>query len=307
MTFFGLIAEFFKETWSLIKTIGFEGGESDLLQKLEVKKGFLNSIKYFIYLLILPVKIAKYLVNPDFKLYRLIEKAVTPFLFLDFAFSENVVANTYESFVEGLKTGANSELKANISEVDKFKTMFIVRKLAVALIFSYVVLIGGEVSFAVMVNFIQNASFGGIFAGGFSVFAGMGSFSTGGASIGLLSYFGVFLTMLSTILFFGSIAVASILISYILYLGLKIIVLSLRDAYVLDKNEMELFLTDLIDFTHQKTKELYGETIAKQALLATYQNFVIDKNVDMLKDEKMVAKLDLKKELELLEAKNDEF
>ena len=305
MSFWGLIGEFFKETWSLVKTIGFEGGESDLLQKIGIKKGFFNSIKYFICLLILPVKIAKYLINPDFTLYRLVEKAITPFLLLDFAFSENVVARTYESFVESLKTGGDTELKANISEVDKFKTMFIVRKLAVALIFVSLVFLGGEIAIDAMVSFIQNISIGG-FGVGVTIFGFDNNFDVwentgGGGFIGILTMLGSFA------MYLGSVAVATILATYILYLGIKIIVLSLRDAYILEKSEMESFLTDLIDFTHQKTKELYGVTIAKQALLATYQNFVIDKNIDMLKDEKMVAKLDLRDELEKLEYKNDEF
>lgn len=88
-------------------------------------------------------------------------------------------------------------------------------------------------------------------------------------------------------------AIALVGVAYVFYVILKIIIWSVRSAYILDPGEMENFLIDLVDYTHAKTKEIYGEEVANQALFALRENFIMAKAVDMLHDDKMAAKLDL--------------
>ena len=297
-SFFGLIKDFVKETFSFLRTILFAGGESDLLQKMEVKKGVKNSLKYFIYLMILPLKIAKYFVNPDLRAYRFVEKAVTPFLFIDAIFgNENVVAKTYSKFVENLQAGATTKLKANVEDIDKFKVLFVVKKLIVAFIFASLVYISSEIAYDVVLSFLQMVE--GFGAGGL---IGIGFLTTSpGVTItgGLI---GLIITSIIDILTLS-------IISYLIFLLVKLIVFRLRDAYILDIDEMQNFVFDLIDYTHTKTKEIYGDEVPKKALFAVTENFVLTKDIkqiDMLENKQLQTKNDfLQIQNELESKKND--
>ncbi len=283
-SFFGLIKDLFKETFSFLKIVAFEGGESDLLKKMEVKKGFKNSLKYAIWLMILPIRIAKYFINPDLRAYRFVEKAVTPFLFIDAIFgNENVVAKTYSTFVENLRANGTVELKANIEDIDRFKVLFVVKKLIVAFVFSVLVYIASEIAFEVVFDFLATIKNVGLVGG-----VGAGFLLD---SIGLTIGSGLIGLIITSLLKLFAVG----LIAYLIFLLVKIVVFSLRDAYVLKIDEMQNFLFDLVDYTHQKTKEIYGEDVPKKALFAVTENFVLTNNIkkiDMLENKQLQAKDD---------------
>lgn len=287
-SFFGLVKDLFKETFSFLKTIAIEGNESDLLQKMEVKKGLVNGLKYLIFLMILPIRVAIYFVNPDLRAYRFVEKAVTPFLFIEAIFgNKNVVAETYAKFVENLRAGATTELKANIEDIDRFKVLFVIKKLLVAFIFSFLIYAAGEVAFDSISSFLGQIGNIGFFGG-----AGAAAFAESGSALLGMSFVGLILILILKI-------IAIAFVSYIIYLLLKIIIFSIRDAYVLDVVEMQNFIFDLIDYTHQKTKQIYGKEVPKQALYATIENFVLKINgdwdklrLDMLSEKRLESEKD---------------
>ena len=285
-SFLGLVVSFFKEIFLFLKEILFEGNENELLQVSGVKKGFKNGFKYGIWLLILPIKIGKYFANPDFRVYHFLEKMITPFLFISDILSgrnSNIVAKTFESFIEKLKSGGTTELKANIADIDVFRNLFIIRKIVTGILFVILVCLGAFWGFSIFETVADMLNVGGLLSG---IVAGGGTSAL--ITISSLGIFGI----LNLIIFL----IALSFYAYIIFICIKITAYIIRDSYILKPKQMQNFLFEVIDYTYKKTKQIYGEELAQKALFAILENFILkEETIDMLEVSELSSKQDFEK------------
>ncbi len=294
--FWSLVGQFIREMGRVIRGVLIGGDESDLLKSLGVRRGLGPSMRYFVFVFfLLPAKIAAFLLNPPIELYRVTERAVTPFLLLAIAFSRNVVAETYQDYLAALRTRGDIELKANIKDVSVFVTMFVVRKFVVAGLFVALLAVGFELGLGLIEMFVGGMSavaatpaLASLFDPDLPRVAALhaGVFAKEVSLLGQLSF--------SLLLVWAAGFIAIALLAYYLYMIIKIIVITFLQAYRLEEAQVENFLMDLLEYTHVKAKELYGEEVAKDALEATYLTFVVRRDVDMLVEDRLEAKQDLK-------------
>ncbi len=269
-----LIGLGFKEFFSFLKNVLKSGGESDLLRELNVKKGFVASIKYSIFLgFVLIPKILKFAVNPTKNFKRNVEKLTNNVVAFFALREEDYISKTYSKFVEQLLQNANVTLKANIEDVNKFINLYIARNVLNIIVFAVILIITEELATMFLISVFQNIGFASAMAG----FVGMagsldvvsGEIQSSGST--LLAVFGSLV-----FLFAGVVGVSAI--GYLTFFILKLMYFEFVNITKINEDELNEFLDELIVFNYLKTKELYGDEIATNALTALKQNFVLNNN-----------------------------
>ncbi len=271
---FSLIGLGFKEFFSFLKNVLKSGGESDLLKELDVKKGFVASIKYSIFLgFVLIPKILKFAVNPTKNFKQNVEKLTNNVVAFFALREEDYISKTYSKFVEQLLQNANVTLKANIEDINKFINLYVTRNVLNIIVFAVILIITEELATMFLVSVFENIGFTSAIAG----FVGMagsldvvsGEINSGGST--LLAVAGSFV-----FLFAGVVGVSAI--GYLTFFILKLVYFEFVNITKVNEDELSEFLDELIVFNYLKTKELYGDEIATNALTALKQNFVFNNN-----------------------------
>ena len=278
---------FFQTFLESCKLLFTKKNESKLQNDLNIKKGFLQSLKYLMFIfLTFPMKILNIFLRLDYDFYFFIERFVLVLLayFKDDIYK--VLATNYERYVKAQLEEVQDVVTADIQTIQYVINFYRLFRITVALIVFVLLLTAGYLGILAF-----SVAFSSIFSSATSatMFA-MGA-GVGGFFVGLL---------IKAFLFLAVFIVALILSAHILYVTIKILTISVQSFQNVKSDDLAQFIMLALDYTILKTKELYSEEVAKNALFMLLENFKSKKSDINVDDNVLIEYLE---EYKLLENK----
>ena len=280
-----------KQLSSAVKDVFKEmfGKNSDLMNDLQVKKGFWPGVKYLVYIfLTLPLIILKYLINPDYGLYYGIRKIVASMLsiFDDFRDGQEAVANSFDRFLKAIKQGSTETLSPDLEHMQLVVNSYRLTEIISIIVFDFIFfeLMEYGIDALSWVSSFLVSKIVAVFVGGADVFVDVG------------------VSLVTTVILHAVIfLVLSVWFAYIAYIFVKFTIQAVKNIFFVEKDGLTDFVLNTIDYTIVKASELYGSDTVKTALLGVVESFVPEKTAGTLAinaDEMKVLKNELIKKLE---------
>ena len=281
---------FFQTFLESCKLLFTKKNESKLQNDLNVKKGFLQSLKYLMFIfLTFPMKILNVFLRLDYDFYFFIERFVLVLLayFKDDIYK--VLATNYERYVKAQLEEVQDVVTADIQTIQYVINFYRLFRITVALIVFILLLTAGYLGILAF-----SVAFSSIFSSATSATM-LVTGGVGGFFVGLL---------IKAFLFLAVFIVALILSAHILYVTIKILTISVQSFQNVKSDDLAQFIMLALDYTILKTKELYSEEVAKNALFMLLENFKSKKSDINVDDNVLIEYLEEYKLLENKENKN---
>ena len=280
---------FFQTFLESCKLLFTKKNESKLQKDLNVKKGFLQSLKYLMFVfLTFPMKILNIFLKLDYDFYFFIERFVLVLLayFKDDIYK--VLATNYERYVKAQLEEVQDVVTADIQTIQYVINFYRLFRITVALIVFILLLTAGYLGILAF-----SVAFSSIFSSATSATMLVAGAGVGGFFVGLL---------IKAFLFLAVFIVALILSAHILYVTIKILTISVQSFQNVKSDDLAQFIMLALDYTILKTKELYSEEVAKNALFMLLENFKSKKSDINVDDNVLIEYLE---EYKLLENKEN--
>ncbi len=280
---------FFQTFLESCKLLFTKKNESKLQKDLNVKKGFLQSLKYLMFVfLTFPMKILNIFLRLDYDFYFFIERFVLVLLayFKDDIYK--VLATNYERYVKAQLEEVQDVVTADIQTIQYVINFYRLFRITVALIVFTLLLTAGYLGILAF-----SVAFSSIFSSATSATMLVAGAGVGGFFVGLL---------IKAFLFLAVFIVALILSAHILYVTIKILTISVQSFQNVKSDDLAQFIMLALDYTILKTKELYSEEVAKNALFMLLENFKSKKSDINVDDNVLIEYLE---EYKLLENKEN--
>jgi hypothetical protein len=290
------IKSIWSEIWGDLKAIFSKNTNSKLLKDLEVQKGFKAGLKYWtIILVVLPIKILRIIANIDYPFVFFMQKLFMAFISIFEIEKLKSLGENYAIFVNAILQKGENIVKPNLANVQEIINIYrLVKILSVAFVFvfaSEMVDLGVE-AIVGMLNHLFAMVTATTTTTAFTVLA------PNSASDGFLVGLSVW-AVLQLIFYFAVSIFVFTFFAYLFFAFLKLLYKEFKAFLYVDMDDLAQFLIEELDYTYAKTAELYGEDVAKKALMMMLENYVVKNNEFdvVVNDEKLLEIRDEYKKL----------
>ncbi len=298
------ITDAFRAFGGMFKALFSKQKDNEMLNDLNIKKGFLPGLRYLLYLgFVLPFKIVGWVLTPRWAWVHFVQRhLISPMFEVDAISGEEspskLLGTIYEKNINHFKSirDANvehSSLKPELSSLERIVIFAKIRVVMTLLVFAA----AAEAVYELFDALIIQTGLLAALLGGFGFFAGSGGFGGTSDSVGAIA------TML--IFNYLPIFILSAYIAYILIFALRFVVEGAKSLMYADSQMLKDFVDDTLHYTIAKTMDLYEKEypgLALQAYDLVLENVVIERE-RYIKDEPFYKRLE-KKEEENIFSKN---
>jgi len=263
-----------KAMFSFFKAFFGKQKDNQMLKDLNIKKGLIPGLSYLLYLsFVLPFKILAWILTPKWEWVFFVKRhIVSPMFEVDAISGEdspsNILGELYEKYLNALKSSENTGIDSHITpEISRLERLIIFAKLREII----TLLFFAEIFFELYDNFDVIVEVSSMILGIFtSMFAFVPSLNLDRAVAGLF-------TLGITKYIVGIIGGA--LISYLMIVGIRFVVETIKHIMYADRNMMLDFVDDTLHYTVSKAIETHGKDTAYQAYELLIENVVLNKQL----------------------------
>ena len=269
------LGDAFKAFGGMIKTIFSKQKDNDMLNDLNIRKGFLAGLRYLLYLgFVLPFKMIGWIMTPKWAWVHFVQRhLVSPLFEVDAISGEEspskIMGTMYEKYINHIKASTDAGMEHNTikPEISSLERIVIFAKIRVVI--TMFIFIFGAVSIYEMFNMII------VETGIFSALMGALSYFSVGDMDGLGGFVGLGVMGVAG---YMPIVILGAYIAYIMIFALRFIVESAKSLMYVDRLMLTDFVDDSLHYTITKSIDMYGQDIAIDAYGLLLSNIVVEQN-----------------------------